>query len=209
MLREDSLGTGASQEIHRLPWTLHSKAQDDGIHDAERSYPQPSTSNPSRPDLRRPTAAQFSRWSSMTRRRCRISWPGPALYEGWEVQTANDGMSAPRAAREFGPDAVVLDVMLPDMTGLRSLAQLRDTQPNVPVLFLTAKDAVEDRVAGLTAGGDDMHQTIQPGRSCGPPARFGSPHSDDRDDIRIRTARRRRTLDEDNMRCRATANPSR
>ena len=76
-------------------------------------------------------------------------------YEGWEVQTANDGMSALRAAREFGPDAVVLDVMLPDMTGLEVLARLRDTQPNVPVLFLTAKDAVEDRVAGLTAGGDD------------------------------------------------------
>jgi len=64
-------------------------------------------------------------------------------------------MSALRAAREFGPDAVVLDVMLPDMTGLEVLARLRDTQPNVPVLFLTAKDAVEDRVAGLTAGGDD------------------------------------------------------
>ncbi|MGB3673199.1 MAG: response regulator transcription factor [Candidatus Nanopelagicales bacterium] len=76
-------------------------------------------------------------------------------YEGWDVQTANDGMSAVRAAREFDPDAVVLDVMLPDMTGLEVLARLREEQPHVPVLFLTAKDAVEDRVAGLTAGGDD------------------------------------------------------
>lgn len=76
-------------------------------------------------------------------------------YEGWDVQTANDGMSAVRAAREFDPDAVVLDVMLPDMTGLDVLARLREHQPHVPVLFLTAKDAVEDRVAGLTAGGDD------------------------------------------------------
>ena len=76
-------------------------------------------------------------------------------YEGWDVQTANDGMSAVRAAREFDPDAVVLDVMLPDMTGLEVLARLREEQPHVPVLFLTAKGAVEDRVAGLTAGGDD------------------------------------------------------
>ena len=76
-------------------------------------------------------------------------------YEGWDVQTANDGMSAVRAARQFDPDAVVLDVMLPDMTGLEVLTRLREHQPHVPVLFLTAKDAVEDRVAGLTAGGDD------------------------------------------------------
>ncbi len=76
-------------------------------------------------------------------------------YEGWDVKTVNDGMSAINAARQFDPDAVVLDVMLPDMTGLEVLARLRDNQPNVPVLFLTAKDAVEDRVAGLTAGGDD------------------------------------------------------
>ena len=53
-------------------------------------------------------------------------------YEGWDVQTANDGMSALQAAREFDPDAVVLDVMLPDMTGLEVLARLRDNQPHVP-----------------------------------------------------------------------------
>lgn len=76
-------------------------------------------------------------------------------YEGWDVKTASDGMSAINAARQFDPDAVVLDVMLPDMTGLEVLARLREFHPHVPVLFLTAKDAVEDRVAGLTAGGDD------------------------------------------------------
>lgn len=76
-------------------------------------------------------------------------------YEGWEVKTANDGMSAVRAARDFAPDAVVLDMMLPDLNGLEVLAKLRENAPSVPVLFLTAKDAVEDRVAGLTAGGDD------------------------------------------------------
>jgi two-component system OmpR family response regulator len=76
-------------------------------------------------------------------------------YEGWEVRTAADGTAAVRAAREFRPDAVVLDVMLPDMGGLDVLRRLRADATDVPVLFLTARDAVEDRVAGLTAGGDD------------------------------------------------------
>ncbi|WP_219413915.1 response regulator transcription factor [Pseudonocardia nigra] len=76
-------------------------------------------------------------------------------YEGWEVRAAADGHSAVRTAREFRPDAVVLDVMLPDLDGLEVLRRLRADTPDVPVLFLTAKDAVEDRVAGLTAGGDD------------------------------------------------------
>ena len=76
-------------------------------------------------------------------------------YEGWDVRTAADGSSAVRTAREFRPDAVVLDVMLPDVDGLEVLRRLRGQTPHVPVLFLTAKDAVEDRVAGLTAGGDD------------------------------------------------------
>ena len=76
-------------------------------------------------------------------------------YEGWEVRTAADGTAATRAAREFRPDAVVLDLMLPDMSGLEVLRRLRADATDVPVLFLTAKDAVEDRIAGLTAGGDD------------------------------------------------------
>ncbi|WP_305080930.1 response regulator transcription factor [Pseudonocardia sp. WMMC193] len=76
-------------------------------------------------------------------------------YEGWEVRTAGDGRAAVRTAREFAPDAVVLDMMLPDLDGLEVLKRLRASAPEVPVLFLTAKDSVEDRVAGLTAGGDD------------------------------------------------------
>ncbi|MDI9888711.1 response regulator transcription factor [Streptomyces sp. HNM0645] len=76
-------------------------------------------------------------------------------YEGWEVRSAGDGAGAVRAARAFRPDAVVLDVMLPDMDGLTVLGRLRSELPDVPVLFLTARDAVEDRIAGLTAGGDD------------------------------------------------------
>ncbi len=76
-------------------------------------------------------------------------------YEGWEVRSAATGTQAVRVAREFHPDAVALDMMLPDFDGLEVLRRMRADSPNVPVLFLTAKDAVEDRVAGLTAGGDD------------------------------------------------------
>ncbi|MBE1608051.1 response regulator transcription factor [Actinopolymorpha pittospori] len=76
-------------------------------------------------------------------------------YEGWDVRAADNGLTGVRVAREFRPDAVVLDVMLPDLDGLEVLHRLREEDPHVPVLFLTAKDAVEDRIAGLTAGGDD------------------------------------------------------
>ncbi|WP_406069540.1 response regulator transcription factor [Streptomyces sp. NBC_01020] len=76
-------------------------------------------------------------------------------YEGWQVRSAGDGAGAVRTAREFRPDAVVLDVMLPDMDGIAVLGRMRRELPDVPVLFLTAKDAVADRIAGLTAGGDD------------------------------------------------------
>jgi two-component system, OmpR family, response regulator len=76
-------------------------------------------------------------------------------YEGWNISTAGDGSSAIAAARAQRPDVVVLDVMLPDMSGLDVLHKLREENPQLPVLLLTAKDAVEDRIAGLTAGGDD------------------------------------------------------
>src|SRR6478736_5510094 len=76
-------------------------------------------------------------------------------YEGWEIATAGDGASAIASARETPPDVVVLDVMLPDMSGLDVLHKLREQIPGLPLLLLTAKDSVEDRIAGLTAGGDD------------------------------------------------------
>ena len=76
-------------------------------------------------------------------------------YEGWQVEAAHTGIKAVNAAKDFKPDAVVLDMMLPDFDGLEVLRRMRATDPGVPVLFLTARDAVEDRVAGLTAGGDD------------------------------------------------------
>ena len=76
-------------------------------------------------------------------------------YEGWNITTAADGASAVTATRGNRPDVVVLDVMLPDMSGLDVLRKLREQNPQLPVLLLTAKDALEDRIAGLTAGGDD------------------------------------------------------
>src|ERR1700712_3025483 len=76
-------------------------------------------------------------------------------YEGWDIATAGDGATAIALAKEDPPDVVVLDVMLPDMSGLDVLHKLREQKPGLPLLLLTAKDSLEDRIAGLTAGGDD------------------------------------------------------
>ena len=76
-------------------------------------------------------------------------------YEGWEVTTAATGTDAVHAARAVKPDAIVLDMMLPDFDGLEVMRRIRTEQPDVPVIFLTAKDGVADRITGLTAGGDD------------------------------------------------------
>ena len=75
--------------------------------------------------------------------------------EGWAVRSAGSGYDALEQVKDFDPDAVVLDVMMPDLDGMSVLHRLRHSGNDVPVLFLTAKDGVADRVAGLTAGGDD------------------------------------------------------
>src|SRR5258708_4419866 len=80
---------------------------------------------------------------------------GAMLYEGWETIGAATGGEAVRAAAQHRPDAVVLDMMLPDMDGLEVLRRIHASQPEIRVLFLTARDAVEDRIEGITAGGDD------------------------------------------------------
>ncbi|MFI9075659.1 response regulator transcription factor [Streptomyces sioyaensis] len=80
---------------------------------------------------------------------------GALAGEGWAVRTAADGAGALAVARTFRPHAVVLDWMLPDIDGLRVLYLLRQELETVCVLFLTARDSVEDRIAGITAGGDD------------------------------------------------------
>ena len=76
-------------------------------------------------------------------------------YEGFEVEEATTGRAALAAAQERTPDLVVLDVMLPDLDGLEVTRRLRAGGVKVPVLFLTAKDALDDKLAGLTIGGDD------------------------------------------------------
>jgi two-component system OmpR family response regulator len=76
-------------------------------------------------------------------------------YEGFEVQTAADGRGALAGVRSFEPDLVVLDVMLPDLDGFEVQSLMRAAGLAVPVLFLTARDAVEDRVYGLDSGADD------------------------------------------------------
>ncbi|MFD9631310.1 response regulator transcription factor [Streptomyces violascens] len=80
---------------------------------------------------------------------------GALRSEGWDVRSAADGASALSIAAAFRPDAVVLDWMLPDLDGLHVLREMRVGLPDVCVLFLTARDSVEDRIAGITAGGDD------------------------------------------------------
>ncbi len=76
-------------------------------------------------------------------------------YEKFDVRTAASGQSAVSQAKEFQPDIIVLDIMLPDFDGLEVMRRIRTDNADVPVLFLTAKDSVVDRVVGLTAGGDD------------------------------------------------------
>ena len=76
-------------------------------------------------------------------------------FAGFEVTTATNGREALAAARKVRPDLVVLDVMMPDMDGFDVVRRMRGEGVQVPVLFLTARDATEDKVAGLTVGGDD------------------------------------------------------
>ncbi len=76
-------------------------------------------------------------------------------YEGFAVAVANAGRPALQAMGDFRPHLVVLDVMLPDLDGFEVMARLRSQGSRTPVLFLTARDATEDKVRGLTLGGDD------------------------------------------------------
>jgi two-component system OmpR family response regulator len=76
-------------------------------------------------------------------------------YEGFDVREASNGRAALAAAQEAPPDLIVLDIMLPDLDGIEVTRRLRADGIRVPVLFLTARDSVDDKVAGLTVGGDD------------------------------------------------------
>jgi two-component system, OmpR family, response regulator len=76
-------------------------------------------------------------------------------FAGFEVAAATDGQQALRVAREFRPDLMVLDVMMPGLDGFEVVRRLTSEGNRCPVLFLTARDAVEDKITGLTVGGDD------------------------------------------------------
>ena len=77
------------------------------------------------------------------------------VLEGYDVDLAADGTEAVRSLTQAAPDAIVLDLQLPDIDGLEVCRRLRTLGDRTPVLMLTARDAVGDRVAGLDAGADD------------------------------------------------------
>jgi DNA-binding response OmpR family regulator len=76
-------------------------------------------------------------------------------YEGYQITVANDGLSGLTAARDIQPDLIILDWMMPGLSGLEVCRRLRATGSKTPVILLTAKDEISDRVAGLDAGADD------------------------------------------------------
>lgn len=76
-------------------------------------------------------------------------------YEGYQVSVAPDGLAGLVKARESQPDLLILDWMLPGVSGVEICRRLRSTGDKVPIILLTAKDEVSDRVAGLDAGADD------------------------------------------------------
>jgi two-component system OmpR family response regulator len=76
-------------------------------------------------------------------------------YESFEVATAANGREALAGVREFRPHLILLDIMLPDMEGFEVARRLGADRAGVPIIFLTARDTTEDKVRGLTMGGDD------------------------------------------------------
>lgn len=106
-------------------------------------------------------------------------------YEGFEVISAQDGRGALRAVRELRPALVILDVTMPDIDGLEVVRRMRAQNIWMPVIFLTARDAIEDKIAGLTVGGDDyiakpfsldeliarVHATVRRNQLAAPQAR--------------------------------------
>ena len=76
-------------------------------------------------------------------------------FQGFDVHSANSGNEALRIAREINPDAYIMDVMMPGMDGFELLGKLRGEGLDGPVLYLTAKDSVDQRIHGLTIGADD------------------------------------------------------
>lgn len=76
-------------------------------------------------------------------------------FEGWQVETLAHGAGAVEVATRFAPDAILLDMMLPDLNGVEVVARLRENGIHTPVIFLTGRTSIEDRIAAFGAGGDD------------------------------------------------------
>src|SRR4051794_15716632 len=76
-------------------------------------------------------------------------------YEDFSVAKAGNGREALQGAQDFRPHLIVLDVMLPDFDGFEVARRLEERREGIPILFLTARDTTEDKVRGLTLGGDD------------------------------------------------------
>jgi two-component system OmpR family response regulator len=76
-------------------------------------------------------------------------------FEGWNVETLANGSDAVAVSRRFRPDAILLDMMLPDINGVEVVERLRESGVTVPVIFLTGRSSLEDRLAAFGAGGDD------------------------------------------------------
>jgi two-component system OmpR family response regulator len=76
-------------------------------------------------------------------------------FAGFQVETASDGLTALALAEQSNPDLVVLDVMLPDLDGFEVTRRLRDLGRQQPIVFVTARDSIGDKIQGLTVGGDD------------------------------------------------------
>src|SRR3954453_22805936 len=76
-------------------------------------------------------------------------------FQGFEVASAGTGSDALAAVESFRPQVMILDVMLPDMEGFEVAERLGAERTHVPIIFLTARDAGEDKLRGLTSGGDD------------------------------------------------------
>jgi two-component system, OmpR family, response regulator len=99
-------------------------------------------------------------------------------YQGFEVGSAGTGADALAAVSAFRPDLILLDIMLPDMEGFDVARRLGAQQSRVPIIFLTARDDTDDKVRGLTLGGDDYvtkpfsleELVARTARSCGGPA---------------------------------------
>ncbi len=113
----------------------------------------------------------------MTTGRCVSPCGVPCAFNGYTVDLAEDGVEALDAIANERPDAVVLDVMMPRLDGLEVCRQLRSTGDDLPILVLTARDSVSERVAGPRRRCRRLPaQAVRARGTAGPAARTAAPH---------------------------------